>query len=57
VGCRVARHRARDQNLGALKGFLNAYGETLPDIGNFNHNDAGLGGCEKPARATRSATV
>jgi len=57
VGFRAASHRARDQNLGALKGFLSAYGETLPDIGNFNHNDAGLGGCEKPARATRSATV
>jgi hypothetical protein len=40
---------------GALNGFLSAYVETFPVAGRSNHNNASLGGCEKPARATGSA--
>jgi hypothetical protein len=39
---------------GALTGFLRAYGEKFPGAGKFNHKNAGLGGCEKPPRTTRS---
>jgi hypothetical protein len=56
VGFRVASHRARDQNLGALKGFLSAYGETLPVAGKSKHKEAIPRGCEKPPKVTRSTT-
>jgi hypothetical protein len=56
VGFRAANDRARAQNSGVLKGFLSAYGEKFPVAGKFNHKNACLGDCEKPAKATRSAT-
>jgi hypothetical protein len=46
VGFCAASHRARDQNLGALKGFLSAYGETLPVAGKSKHKKAVLRDCE-----------
>jgi hypothetical protein len=55
VGFRAASHRARDQNLGALKGFLSAPGETLPAAGKSKHKKAVLRDCENSARAPRSA--
>jgi hypothetical protein len=33
VGFRAAYNRARNQNSGVLKGFLNAYGEEFPLTG------------------------
>ncbi len=45
----------RDDYSGALMGFLSLRGKFTVD-GKFNHKKAGLGGFEKSARATRSAT-
>jgi hypothetical protein len=57
VGFRAASDRARDQNSGALKGFLSASGEKFPDIGKFKHKNAVLRDCEKPQRGRRRALL
>jgi hypothetical protein len=55
--CALPRIALVTKTRGVLKGFLSAlWGRSVPIGGRFNHKNVGLGGCEEPARATRSAT-